>query len=47
MSQNTLFRKHQIQRKYFCGEKNFRQKKFVNKNFHKNNFSKKKIRKKL
>ena len=28
ISQNTLFRKHQIQKKYFCEKKNFRQKKF-------------------
>ena len=45
MSQNILFRKHQIQKKfvkklrkkssqkYFCEKKNFRQKKFDNKKF--------------
>ena len=54
-SQNTLFRKHQIQKefakilwkkssqKYFCEKKNFRQKKFDKKNFHQKKIFVKKI----
>ena len=53
--QNTLFRKHQIQKKfaeilwkqssqkYFCEKNNFRQKNFDNKNFHQKKICRKKF----
>ena len=48
ISQNILFRKHQIQKKYFCEKKNFCQKKFDKKNFHqKKNCRKKNFIKKI